>query len=271
MEKSPKIPRKIHYCWFGGNPLPELAQKCIASWKKFCPDWEIIEWNEKNFDLNYNDYVREAYKAKKWAFVTDVVRLYALVTCGGFYMDTDVEVIRPLDGLCDYDAVSGFESETQIPTGLMACRDSHPLFREFLDDYKDAHFVKSDGSPDLTTNVTRITNICLRHGLRQDNTLQTVAGCVFLPKDYLCPKDLYTRQSHITENTYCIHHFDGSWETEFVRDTNFLREATYKKYKNIKVARLIYIISYFFRKAKNDGFFLTAGYCIKKLFIPKNR
>lgn len=116
------IPKKIHYCWFGGNPLPPLAVKCIESWKKYCPDYEIKEWNESNFDLNCNEYVREAYEAKKWAFITDVVRLYAMVTEGGIYMDTDVEVLRPLDDLLVYEAVSGFETKTRIPTGLMACR-----------------------------------------------------------------------------------------------------------------------------------------------------
>ena len=109
------IPKKIHYCWFGGNPLPPLAVKCIESWKKYLPDYEIKEWNESNFDLNYNDYVREAYEAKKWAFITDVVRLYAMVTEGGIYMDTDVEVLKPLDELLQYDAVSGFESSSRIP------------------------------------------------------------------------------------------------------------------------------------------------------------
>ena len=102
------IPKKIHYCWFGGNPLPPLAVKCIESWKKYLPDYEIKEWNESNFDLNYNDYVCEAYEVKKWAFITDVVRLYAMVTEGGIYKDTDVEVLKPLDDLLVYEAVSGF-------------------------------------------------------------------------------------------------------------------------------------------------------------------
>ena len=104
------IPKVIHYCWFGRNPLPPLAKKCIESWKKYCPDYEIKEWNEDNFPMDYNDYVKEAYEAKKWAFITDVVRLFALVTEGGIYMDTDVEVIKPLDGLLQYEAVSGFEN-----------------------------------------------------------------------------------------------------------------------------------------------------------------
>ena len=114
------IPKKIHYCWFGRGEMPDLVRKCIASWKKYLPEYEIKEWNEDNFDLNSYPYVREAYHNKRFAFVTDVVRLHALYYEGGIYMDTDVEVLKPLDSLLNYKIVSGFESETQIPTGLMA-------------------------------------------------------------------------------------------------------------------------------------------------------
>ena len=124
------IPKKIHYCWFGGNPLPEMAHRCIESWKKYCPDYEIKEWNESNFDLNCCAYVREAYAAHKWAFVSDVARLQALVSEGGIYMDTDVEVIKPLDELLKYEAISGFESEDRVPTGMMACEKGHKMFAE---------------------------------------------------------------------------------------------------------------------------------------------
>lgn len=207
------IPKKIHYCWFGGNPLPEMAVHCIESWKKYCPDYEIIEWNETNFDLNCCAYVKEAYEAKKWAFVSDVARLYALVTQGGIYMDTDVEVLKPLDDILEYEAVSGFEGIDRIPTGLMACEAGQPLFTELLQDYNDAHFVRADGSYDTTTNVTRITNTCLKYGLVLNNTKQTVGGFTLFPKDYFCPKDCETKQLEITGNTYTIHHFDGSWYT----------------------------------------------------------
>lgn len=205
------IPKIIHYCWFGRNPLPELAQRCIASWKKYCPDYEIREWNEDSFDVTCCDYVREAYEAKKWAFVSDYVRLWAMVKFGGIYMDTDVEVIKSLDDFLQREALSGFESQTQIPTGLMACREGFALFEEFLEDYKDRHFVLEDGSFDLTTNVTRITNICLKYGLKQNNSLQCIKGFTLFPKDYFCPKDLNTLKLNITRNTYAIHHFDGSW------------------------------------------------------------
>ena len=208
------IPKHIHYCWFGGNPLPELAKHCIASWRKFCPDYEITEWNEQNFDIEMNAYVKEAYENKKWAFVSDVARLYALVNYGGIYMDTDVEVVKPLEGLLQYEAVSGFESETQIPTGLMAAEANQKLFLELLHEYDEAHFLKPDGELDLTTNVTRITNICLKYGLVQNNQRQTLNGFTLLPKDYLCPKDYMTKEINLTDNTLCIHHFDGSWVSE---------------------------------------------------------
>lgn len=230
------IPKIIHYCWFGGNPLPELAQKCIASWKKYCPDYEIKEWNESNFDIRACPYVEEAYQAKKWAFVSDVARLYALVNFGGVYMDTDVEVLRPIDDLLQYEAVSGFEAKDRIPTGLMACVAGQPLFAELLQDYDNAHFVKEDGSYDTTTNVTRITNICLRHGLILNNTRQTVHGLTLLPSDYLCPKNYETNIVTITENTYVIHHFDGSWLSEEDKLAAVLYER-YRKFLPRKLAR----------------------------------
>lgn len=207
------IPKVIHYCWFGRGQMPKLALKCIESWKKYCPDYEIKEWNEDNFDLDLYPYVREAYDARKFAFVTDVVRLYALYHEGGIYMDTDVEVIKPLDSLLAYDAVSGFESPTQIPTGLMASRNGHPFFKELLDEYNGIHFVRPDGTLDITTNVIRISNTCREYGLRLDNTLQTVRGFTLLPKDYLCPIEHEGHKLHLTENTLCIHHFAGSWVT----------------------------------------------------------
>lgn len=209
-----KIPKIIHYCWFGGNPLPEMAVKCIGSWKKYCPDYEIVEWNEQNFDLSINDYVVEAHESKKWAFVSDVARLYALVNHGGIYMDTDVEVIKPLDELLKFEAFSGFESEKRIPTGLMACEKGHRMFAELLQDYEGEHFKREDGSLDMTTNVTRITNTCLKYGLKLNNQFQCVNGFTLLPKDYLCPKDYETKEINITRNTYTIHHFDGSWHSK---------------------------------------------------------
>ena len=205
------IPKKIHYCWFGGNPLPELAQKCIASWRKYLSEYEIKEWNETTFDIHSNAYVEEAYEARKYAFVTDYVRLYALYHEGGVYMDTDVEVLKPLDDLLDYEAVSGWESESLIPTGLMASREGHPFIKESLADYDNIHFKRADGTLDMTTNVRRITDHCLHYRLQLNNTLQTVNGFTLLPKDYLCPIEHVGHRLILTDNTLCIHHFAGSW------------------------------------------------------------
>jgi len=207
------IPKIIHYCWFGGKPLTPLAKKCIESWRKYCPDYKIVEWNEKNFDLSYCTYVKEAYKAKKWAFVTDVVRLYALVNFGGVYMDTDVEVVKPIDNILSYKAVSGFQTKTEIQTGLMAAEKGHKLFVELLNDYADIHFIMPDGKINYTTNVERIMKVCSKYGFVPDNKLQTIADFTIFPMDYFCAKDIVSGKIKITHNTYTIHHFAGSWTT----------------------------------------------------------
>ena len=128
-------------------------------------------------------------------------------------MDTDVEVLKPLDSILAYEIVSGFESETQIPTGLMASQPKMPFMLELLQDYDNLHFVKSDGTLDLTTNVDRITQHCTKYGILLNNTFQTVNGFTFLPKDYLCPKSYEDGKIRLTENTLVIHHFAGSWYT----------------------------------------------------------
>ena len=209
------IPKTIHYCWFGRNPKPKLAEKCIKSWKKYCPDYEIIEWNEDNFDLSSAPlYVRQAYEAKKWAFVTDYVRLWAMVTYGGIYMDTDVEVIKPLDKFLIHRAFSGFENDTQIPTGIMACEKGFPLFQEFLRYYDDARFMDENGNTSTVTNVLIMTDICLKKGLQQNNTLQTVEGFTLYPRDVFCPFDYHTNRVKRTRRTAVIHWFAGSWVSE---------------------------------------------------------
>lgn len=191
--------------------MPDLAKKCIQSWKKFCPDYEIKEWNEDNFDINSNQYVKEAYKAKKWAFVTDYVRLWALVNFGGVYMDTDVEVINSIDVFLNEKAFSGFEKENYIPTGIMACEKDFLLFKEFLDEYENRSFINEDGTYDLTTNVVTITNYCVKYGLILNNTKQTINDFTLYPKDYFCPKNYETGKITCTSNTYVIHHFSASW------------------------------------------------------------
>ena len=209
------IPKIIHYCWFGKNPKPTLTKRCIKSWKRYCPDYQIIEWNEENFDISACPlYVRQAYEAKKWAFVTDYVRLYALTQYGGIYMDTDVEVVKSLDEFLVHQAFSGFEDSKHIPTGIMACEKGNPLFLSWLHEYDDMIFIQSDGSCNMQTNVMTITNSMLTYGIRLDNSFQIIADCAFYPNDYFCPKDLLTNQIVRTKRTHTIHHFAGSWVDE---------------------------------------------------------
>lgn len=206
------IPKKIHYCWFGRGKMPKLAKKCIKSWKKYCPDYEIKEWNEDNFDLDMYPYAREAYDNRKFAFVTDVVRLYALYHEGGIYMDTDVEVLKPLDSFLKHTAFSGFEDETMVPTGIMASEKGGRWAKENLDYYEGRHFLKPDGSFDLKTNVVTITDYMVEHGLRQNNTLQDFQDLITMyPKDFFCPKSHIDHRIYRTNNTVAIHHFAGSW------------------------------------------------------------
>ena len=213
------IPKKIHYCWFGGNPLTEEAKKYIDTWKKYCSDYEIIEWNEKNFNIAENDYCREAYESKKWAFVTDYVRLKVLYEYGGIYMDTDVEVCKKLDKLLQYEAVSGYESKTCIPTGTMASCRGNEWIGMLLDNYKDRHFVREDGSYDLTTNVKVITKLTKeKYSIKFDGEKKIIGDNIaILPFEYLCAKSFQSGEVKKTENTLTIHHFAGSWVSDDVK------------------------------------------------------
>lgn len=217
------IPKKIHYIWFGGNPLTPLAERCIASWRKFCPDYEIIRWDESNFDDGGNHYFQEAMSAKKWAFASDYVRLCALIKEGGFYLDTDVELVRPLDdSLLDNSAVFGFESVHRISTAFMASEPGNELLAEMKGLYEDARFKKEDGSYDQTTNVSRFTEVMAKNGFSLDGKIQRRQGVLLCPASWFSPKDWYTGKLYLDKDTYAIHHFDGSWATGGTRVKNAL-------------------------------------------------
>lgn len=208
------IPKIIHYCWFGYGKMPLLAKRCIQSWKKYLPDYEIKEWNEHNFDLSLFPYAQEAYDAKKYAFVTDVVRLYALYTEGGIYMDTDVEVLKSLDPFLLHTAFSGFENETQVPTGIMASERGGIWARDNLEYYQNKHFINKNGEMELTTNVVFITEYMLQKGLIPNDTFQDFPGLITIyPHDYFCPKSYKDQKIYKTNHTVTIHHFNGSWKT----------------------------------------------------------
>ena len=206
------IPRKIHYCWFGRGPMPPMALKCIESWHHFMPDYEYKLWNEDNFDVNSIPYVKEAYEARKYAFVTDYVRLYALFTEGGIYMDTDVEVLKPYDDLLALSGFTGYEGSKYLPpvTGTLASQAGGEWVREQLEAYNGIHFRLPDGSYDMKTNTVRISEIMKTDGFVQNGKKQVFKGMHIFPVEYFCPRQT-TGEILITSDTYCDHHFMGSW------------------------------------------------------------
>ena len=223
------IPKIIHYCWFGGNLLPELAQKCIASWKKFLPDYEIKEWNENNYDVRKIPYTAQAYNAKKYAFVSDYARFDILYQYGGVYFDTDVEVIKDLRPIIERGAFIGVEKGLRplLAAGLgIASPAASDIYREILDSYQNEQFVNDDGSLNLKTVVTRVSDIFKSHGFVEQDIMQFVADTMIYPSEYFCPKDYATGKVLLTENSYTIHHYDASWtsiaQKKYDRQRKFL-------------------------------------------------
>ena len=218
------IPKVIHYCWFGKGEMPKLAEKCIKSWKKYCPDYEIICWNEDNFDLTQNRYMKEAYEAGKWAFVSDWARLKIIYDHGGIYFDTDVEVIKPIDELILNHGFMGFDEKGIVATGLgFGAEQGNAIIGAFLKDYDDISFVREDGSYDLTPCPDRNTATLKALGMDLDNKHQEFMDMLFLPAEYLCPMDYYTGKKTITKNTYSIHHYSASWTSKVTKRTTRIK------------------------------------------------
>ena len=217
------IPKVIHYCWFGRNPLPPLAIKCIESWKKYLPDYEIKEWNEDNFDVNIITYTKEAYAAKKYAFVSDYARFWILYKYGGLYFDTDVEVIKPIDDIiargpfmgCENEVKEGGATALAVAPGLgLGVNPGLGLYKEMLELYGMLHFVMPDSSFNLKTVVQYTTEVLCKYGLQNINVVQECAGIWIYPKEYFCPMDYYSGRIYLTNNSRTIHHFAASWLTK---------------------------------------------------------
>lgn len=209
------IPKVIHYCWFGGAPLPEKEQKCMESWKKFAPDYEIVRWDETNYDVHKNAYMGEAYDCKKWGFVPDYARFDIIYEHGGIYLDTDVELVKPLDELLSNKAYMGFESNEWVNGGIgFGAEKGNLLIKGLRDMYDSLSFVREDGELNLTPSPTYITNYLVSHGLRRDNTMQTLEdSMVIYPTEYFAARDYDTNKVVITENTISIHQYSGTWRT----------------------------------------------------------
>lgn len=199
------IPKKIHYCWFGRGPMPDLALKCIESWHKYMPNYEYKLWNEDIFDINYNRYVKEAYDAKKYAFVSDVVRLKALAEEGGLYLDVDFEVLKPFDDLLFHKAFAGFEGSKHHPVmmGVLASEAHGEWIEEQLHRYDERPFI-IEGEEDLTTNVKFVTDFMIQNGFTSDGKEQDYKDLHIFPVDYFCPRQT-TGEFYLTNHTYCDH------------------------------------------------------------------
>ena len=237
------IPKKIHYCWFGRNPFPPIIEKCIATWQTVLPEYEIKRWDESNFDVSQNNYVKEAYEAKKYAFVSDFARFDILYREGGIYLDTDVEILRNLDNFLHHKMFTGFENEKCVAPGLiLGAIPKANLIGYLRNYYLDKSFAKSDGSFNMESIVSIMTKILLDRGLRLDGEFQIVEEIAIYPTDYFSPLQFHTGKLCKTSNTVSIHHYAGSWlsyddkfKLFFYRMfTNLLGHNLFNQIKNYK-------------------------------------
>lgn len=219
------IPKTIHYCWFGGKEEPQDVKRCIASWKKFCPDYKIQRWDESNYDITRCKYMEDAYNARKWAFVSDFARLDVVYRYGGLYMDTDVEMLRSFDDLLTEEMFCGFESrdpvqiehtkeiEKSVNLGLgFGAEAGHPYLKDMIEFYEKLNFYNADGKMNLVSCPYYQTQILMKHGLIANNETQRLKHCIAYSPEYFCPKSNITdRMLYPLDRSYSIHHFTISW------------------------------------------------------------
>lgn len=255
------IPKIIHYCWFGGNKKPKLAEKCIKSWKKYCPDYQIIEWNEDNFDISSCPlYVRQAYESKKWAFVTDYVRLKVVYDNGGIYLDTDVELLKNLNELLCNKAYFGFESGKYIATGLgFGAEKNATILADIMRQYSEISFIHENGKIDDLSCPMRNTEVFLEYGLIQNDSKQMLKGDILiLPTRYLCPISYDTGKMTISKDSYSIHWFSGSWMTNEQKQYNKMKK------RREDIDYIVHAPNRFIRKLLGDDKFHALKQRIKK-------
>ncbi len=217
-----RIPKIIHFCWFGHGQMDDKMKHCFSTWEKYCPDFKIMKWDEETFDLDSCTYAKQAYERKRWAFVTDYVRFKALQQYGGFYMDTDMELLKPLDDLLDNKTVFSFKQKVPgmkqfgITSGIIGTVPNNELFNPLIEQFESRSYINKDGEEDITPIAKFLTDLLCEHGGRQDNSFQKLDGITVYPNDYLCPTILRSGETveiQVTENTYAIHHFTGTWRT----------------------------------------------------------
>lgn len=270
------IAKVIHYCWFGGQPLPEDAKRCINSWKKYLPDYEIVEWNESNFDVQCCDYVAEAYENKKWAFVSDYARFDILYKYGGLYFDTDVELINKIDDIVAKGPFFGIEQSTnEVAPGLgMGAVAGLEVYKEILDVYRQCHFINADGSMNQIVISKYTSKVLLRYGFKLEDRSQYVAGTYIYPSEYFCPMNYNTGELIVTDNTRSIHHYTGAWHTtEEQKIQKFKQKMTLKFGNRIGyVLERCYSFPYRVRKKLGEkGVKGTVIFTVRKLLRKEHK
>lgn len=259
------IPKVIHYCWFGGNPLPDYAVRYINSWKEYFPGYDIKQWNESNYDVRKVQYTIEAYDAKKYAFVSDYARVDILYQYGGIYFDVDVEVIKPFGEILEDTGFIGTEVMGSIATGLgIGCKAGLGVVKEILDDYSKDNFLCNDEIHEynLKTVVTRVTGIFVRKGFDvNSNKIQRIADFTIYPTDFFCPKNFATGKINITENTYSIHHYDASWVPSADAKVHKRRRKIFSLFGDTIFSRVLILGDLFFVMVYNffHRFFIKLG------------
>lgn len=206
------VPKIIHFVWLGESEYPEMVSHCINSWEKYCPDYRIMKWDENNFPVDRYEFVKEAYEAKKYAYASDLIRLWALYNYGGVYCDTDLELLSSLDDYLVHDGFIGFQQpDLYLQTALMGFAKGAKVVGDLLGEYQHKKFMRDDGTYDLSPNTWAVTHYFERIGLKRDNTKQIINNVDIYPSEYFCPIDWEFGEKHFTERTVAVHHFDGSW------------------------------------------------------------
>ncbi len=247
------IPKIIHYCWLGSQPLPNSAKRNIESWRKYCPDYTIKRWSESDIDIMSVKYMEECYEQKAWGFVPDVARLQIIYNEGGIYLDTDVELIKPLDPLLKNKAFMGFENKNTVNLGQGFGAEPHnQLIKKLLDQYNSLHFINRDGTKNLTPSPEIQTETLKALGLRKSNKIQTVCGATIYPIEYFSGIDYYSGLSTRTEKTYSVHHFNGSWLSQKDKRMEKIRRQYFKKY-GLNLGKVIWILKRIEIEQKESG------------------